>query len=64
MTFGKLTQQDIDAIDGQSERLVGKLIEQYGWNPEVAGSRVESFRACLSQKSKASEKPPSTGGIT
>ena len=32
-TFGRLSQGDIDDIDGHPERLVARLIEQYGWEP-------------------------------
>ncbi len=52
--FGKLDQWD---IDGSPERLVTQLIEQYGWNPKDAQSRVEELRASLSKETENSEIP-------
>jgi uncharacterized protein (DUF2132 family) len=57
-TFGKLSQHDIDVIDGHAERLVTQLVEQYDWNLGDAQSRVEGFRAGLSNESKYSEISP------
>ncbi|MFK7692986.1 CsbD family protein [Paenibacillus sp. HJGM_3] len=53
--WGKLTNDDLDVIDGEREKLVGKLQERYGhtkdkaeeeynnwtrtWNQETAGRR-------------------------
>lgn len=52
-TFGKLSQQDIDKIDGQTARLVAVLIEQYGWAEDVARRRVIGIGATLSQGLKS-----------
>ena len=39
-TFGKLTQEAIDKIDGQHHLLVNELVEQYGWEEAVAQRRI------------------------
>ncbi len=54
-TFGKLSQQDIDKIDGNPERLVAELIEQYGWQADVARHRVIGIGASLEDESKIPE---------
>lgn len=46
-TFGKLSQRDINEIDGNRDRLIVELIAQYGWKEEVAQQRVELFSASL-----------------
>lgn len=50
-TFGKLSQQEIDTIDGHPERLVIQLIEQYGWERDVAQKEVKNLQARLSTAS-------------
>lgn len=60
-TFGKLDQQDIDNINGSSDRLASQLIQQYGWSPEDAQSRVEGLRATLSKETENSEMTPNAG---
>lgn len=47
-TFGKLDQQDINAIDGVAERLVTHLVQRYEWSPGDAVIRVNRFNAKLS----------------
>jgi uncharacterized protein YjbJ (UPF0337 family) len=34
--WGKLTDDDVDRIEGKSEKLVGLLQERYGWTKERA----------------------------
>ncbi|HEY0826725.1 MAG TPA: CsbD family protein [Bacilli bacterium] len=34
--WGKLTNDDLDVIDGQREKLVGKLQERYGYAKDAA----------------------------
>ena len=46
-TFGKLTPDDIKSIDGQPSQLVNRLMEQYGWEQEVAEQKVKRFVECL-----------------
>lgn len=48
-TFGKLSQQDIDKIDGQTIRLATELVEQYGWPEETAQRRALAMDIALSK---------------
>ncbi len=43
--WGKLTDDDLTVINGQSEQLVGKLQERYGYSKEQAQREVERQRA-------------------
>ena len=42
--WGKLTDDEIDELEGKSEILAGKLQERYGWNQEQAEREVREFR--------------------
>jgi uncharacterized protein YjbJ (UPF0337 family) len=39
----KLTDAEIDAIEGNTEILAGKLQERYGWEREEAERQVKDF---------------------
>jgi uncharacterized protein YjbJ (UPF0337 family) len=41
--WGKLTNDDIDQIEGERERLVGKLRERYGLEREKAEREVDDW---------------------
>ena len=41
--WGKLTDDDIDRIEGKSEQLIGRLQERYGWAREEAQREVDSW---------------------
>lgn len=41
--WGKLTDDDLDQIDGNRERLEGKIQEIYGIEREEARKQVETF---------------------
>jgi uncharacterized protein YjbJ (UPF0337 family) len=41
--WGKLTDDDLDQIDGDSERLVGKVQENYGVAREEAEKQVDEW---------------------
>lgn len=43
--WGKLTDDDLDVIKGNSKVLVGKLQEKYGMTKEEAGKEVEKYKA-------------------
>ncbi|GJM09648.1 MAG: UPF0337 protein [Lysobacteraceae bacterium] len=43
-TWGELTDDDLDKVDGQSERLVGVLQERYGKSVEEAKQAVERWK--------------------
>ena len=42
--WGKLTDSDMDQIAGQSEKLIGKLQEKYGYAKEKAEQEFNSFQ--------------------
>jgi uncharacterized protein YjbJ (UPF0337 family) len=41
--WGKLTDDDVDVINGQSEQLVGKIQEKYGIAKEEAQRQVDEW---------------------
>jgi uncharacterized protein YjbJ (UPF0337 family) len=41
--WGKLTDDDLDQIDGASDQLAGKLQERYGYSQEKAQNEVAKF---------------------
>jgi uncharacterized protein YjbJ (UPF0337 family) len=41
--WGKLTDDDVDQIQGDSEKFIGKLQERYGYGREQAESEVDNF---------------------
>jgi uncharacterized protein YjbJ (UPF0337 family) len=43
--WGKLTDDDLDRIEGNSEKLVGVLQERYGYERQQAEQEVDSFLA-------------------
>ncbi len=43
--WGKLTDSDLDQIDGQSEKLIGKIQERYGYARDRAEQELRDFRA-------------------
>lgn len=45
--WGELTDDDLDVIAGEKEKLVGKLIERYGFAKEEAEKQVEDFRVTI-----------------
>jgi len=42
--WGKLTNDDLDQVNGNLERLVGLVQERYGYARERAAKEVEEFR--------------------
>ncbi len=42
-TWGKLTDDDYTYIDGNRQKLVGRLQERYGWDKMKAEGEVNSF---------------------
>jgi uncharacterized protein YjbJ (UPF0337 family) len=41
--WGQLTDDDLTAIDGRQEQLVGKLQERYGYTKERAQKELNDF---------------------
>ena len=51
--WGKLTDDDMNYIEGSSEKLLGKLQERYGWNKDEA---KKEFDEALKETDKAENK--------
>lgn len=45
--WGKITDSDLNQIDGNREKLVGMLQERYGKNKEQAKKEVEDYLESL-----------------
>ena len=43
MRWNKLTDDDIDVIDGAREKLEGRLQERYGWAKDKAAAEIDSW---------------------
>ena len=43
--WGKLTDSDLDQIEGQSEKLIGKIQERYGYAKDRAEEEFANFKA-------------------
>jgi len=41
--WGKLTDDDLDRVEGDAEKLVGRVQERYGYAREDAKREVDSF---------------------
>jgi uncharacterized protein YjbJ (UPF0337 family) len=41
--WGRLTDHEIDEIEGNTEILAGKLQERYGWEKDEAERQVKDF---------------------
>lgn len=42
--WGKITDDELDQIEGNMDQLVGKLQEKYGYTREQAEKEIDSFR--------------------
>ncbi|RPI87977.1 MAG: CsbD family protein [Chloroflexi bacterium] len=42
-TWGELTDDDLTEVEGNVEKLAGKLQERYGWSRERADSEISHF---------------------
>ncbi len=43
MKWGKLSGDDMDQVDGNREKLIGKIQERYGKNKEEAQKEVDDY---------------------
>jgi uncharacterized protein YjbJ (UPF0337 family) len=48
--WGKLTDDDLDIIDGKHDQLVGKVQEKYGIAKEAAQKQVEEWNTSLAHE--------------
>jgi len=42
--WGKLTNDDLDVIAGDTKKLAGKLQEKYGWSKEKAKKKINDYK--------------------
>lgn len=54
--WGKLTDDDLEVIDGQQEQLVGIIQERYGIAREAAEKQVEEWNDAAERESEIGEK--------
>jgi uncharacterized protein YjbJ (UPF0337 family) len=54
--WGKLTDDDIDVIDGQHDQLIGKIQERYGVAREAAQKQVDEWNANIARESDLEER--------
>jgi uncharacterized protein YjbJ (UPF0337 family) len=54
--WGKLTDDDIDIINGQNDQLVGKIQEKYGIAKEEAQRQVEDWIRVSNQRTEDVER--------
>jgi len=48
--WGKLTDDDLDVIDGMQDQLIGKVQERYGIAREAAQKQVDEWNAALAHE--------------
>jgi len=54
--WGKLTDDDLDVIDGQHEQLIGKVQERYGIAREAAQKQVDDWNATQARQDRDLEE--------
>jgi uncharacterized protein YjbJ (UPF0337 family) len=54
--WGRLTDDDLDVIEGRRQQLVGKIQEHYGIARELAESQADEFIHSLKEESAAEER--------
>lgn len=41
--WGELTDDELDQIDGNKDKLAGKLQEKYGWTKDQADKEIDDY---------------------
>jgi uncharacterized protein YjbJ (UPF0337 family) len=59
--WGKLTDDDLQLIDGRREELIGRLQQRYGIAKEAADKQVEEFMKALQPEEPTTEKTRRAG---
>jgi uncharacterized protein YjbJ (UPF0337 family) len=54
--WGKLTDDDIDVIDGQHDQLIGKIQERYGIAKDAAQKQVDEWNAAARESDVEQER--------
>lgn len=60
-TFAKLTDDDLEKIDGRRDQFLGKLQERYGYSRDIAEQKLTDFAAKMDMAKTAS---PTSGGTS
>ena len=50
--WGKLTDDDLDVIDGKRQQIVGKIQERYGISREVAEQQADEFVKTMKEQNE------------
>ncbi len=50
--WGKLTDDDLDVIDGKRQQIVGKIQERYGISKEAAEQQADEFAKSMKEESQ------------
>jgi uncharacterized protein YjbJ (UPF0337 family) len=59
--WGKLTDDDLDVIDGRRQQLVGRIQERYGIAKDAAEKQADEFVKALQEERTESEKAHRAG---
>jgi uncharacterized protein YjbJ (UPF0337 family) len=59
--WGKLTDDDLDVIDGRRQQLVGRIQERYGIAKEAAETQADEFLKTLKSEDAAEDRAYRTG---
>jgi uncharacterized protein YjbJ (UPF0337 family) len=54
--WGKLTDDDLDVIDGQSDQLIGKIQERYGIARQEAQKQVDEWNSNVARESESARE--------
>jgi uncharacterized protein YjbJ (UPF0337 family) len=54
--WGKLTDDDLDLINGQQDQLIGTIQERYGIAREAAQKQIDEWNATLARQPDVEEK--------
>src|ERR1700693_60745 len=59
--WGKLTDDDLDVIDGRRNILVGKIQEYYGTSRDISEKEADEFVKTLKEEQRQQEKAQRAG---
>ena len=59
--WGKMTDDDLDVIDGRRQQLVGKIQEHYGLARDAAERQADEFVRSLKEEDAAQERRAARG---
>ena len=59
--WGKLTDDDLDVIDGRRQQLVGRIQERYGIAKDVAEQQADEFVKALKAEDREEQKAQRAG---